>query len=80
MIWNEGPRQSYESKLNKILKFIRFPKIHRYRLAPCILWLEMNELDKTDSLAFQTPDETYIMHSIIAFLLFSYSVYDTMRI
>lgn len=40
----------------------------------------MNEMDKTDSLAFQTPDETYIMHPIIAFLLFSYSIYDAMRI
>lgn len=80
MIWNEGPRQGYKPKLKKILKFIRFPKIHRYKLSPCIHAIAMNELNKTDLLAFQTPDKTYITHPIIEFLLFSYSVYDAMRI
>lgn len=45
---------------NKILTFIRFPNIQRYTPTPMHsrTFTGHEELDKTDSLKFQMPDES----------------------
>lgn len=55
MKWRPKVRLLIQTK-----QYSKIPKIHRYRLILCILWLTMNELGKTDSLAFQTWGETHI--------------------